>query len=383
MKILYHHRIASKDGQYVHIEELTKAFDALGHELKIISPAVSDGEFGSEGGVVSVLKRYMPKFIYELLEFMYAFVAYFKLRRAVKEFQPDFIYERYNLFMPAGIWLKKWSGLPFVSEINAPLYEERSKYNGISLKSLASWSEKYVWKNADLLLPVTEVLAKRVISKGGESNKIEVIHNGINIERFDNVIEKTEAKNRLGLGDVTVLGFTGFVRDWHGLDRVVELIANEDDCALLVVGDGPAKKSLLEQAKNLGVSERVIVTGVIGRNDVADYISAFDIALQPDVVDYASPLKLFEYLALGKPVVAPDKSNIREILSHQETGYLFESNKQQAFVMAVKHLLDDNALRDKLGVAAKNLILEKKYLWMENARRIIQRVSNLSSEVGR
>ena len=129
MKILYHHRIASKDGQYVHVEELTKALKSLGHEIIMVGPSgVEKNKFGSDGGIVSVLKNYIPKFIYELLEISYSLYAYMKLTIAVKKYRPDVLYERYNLFMPAGIWVKKKYKLPITLNIDIYSLWEMLRY---------------------------------------------------------------------------------------------------------------------------------------------------------------------------------------------------------------------------------------------------------------
>jgi glycosyltransferase involved in cell wall biosynthesis len=90
------------------------------------------------------------------------------------------------------------------------------------------------------------------------------------------------------------------------------------------VGDGPARAAIESLTESLGIPDRVTVTGIIDRDEVARYVGVFDIALQPDVVEYASPLKLFEYMALGKAIIAPDRANIREILTHGRDALLFD-----------------------------------------------------------
>ena len=167
------------------------------------------------------------------------------------------------------------------------------------------------------MLPVTQVLGDIVASYGVPRERIVVIPNGINAER--SATRPTRSRQgALGLDGNMVLGFTGFVRDWHGLDKVIAMIANDPPDSsrhLLVVGDGPARAALEAQAETLGIAHRVQFTGIIERDDVARYVAAFDIALQPAVVAYASPLKLFEYLALGKAIVGPAQPNIEEILT--------------------------------------------------------------------
>lgn len=375
MKILYHHRIASKDGQYVHIEELTRALSAMGHELIMVAPSVVERhEFGSDGGFVAQLRRYLPKAIFELLEFSYCVIAFWKLRKAVIEHRPDCLYERYNLYMPAGVWIKKRFKLPMISEVNAPLLDERSKFGGVALPSLARWSERYVWTNADLVLPVTNVLAERVKKEGVDAAKIVVIHNGINIEKFENPPDPDKAKEELGLVGKTVLGFTGFMREWHCLEQVVDMIAadKKGERFALLVGDGPARASIENRAQELGVTDRVQITGVVDRDRVFNYVAAFDIALQPNVVEYASPLKIFEYMALGKAIVAPNSRNIREILQDGTSATMFQAGDTDDFFRKVDELLKNSAEREELRQNARQTIIDMGFTWQENAKRVTE-----------
>ena len=375
MKILYHHRIASKDGQYVHVEELTEALKRQGHELIVVGPNVVDNsDFGAEGGWVPMLKKFIPGFAYELMEFCYAGLAYFKLSQAVKIHKPDCLYERYSLYMPAGVWLKRCFKLPMILEVNAPLYDERSKFDGIALPRLARWTEGFAWRGADHVVPVTQVLADRVQSAGVAEDKLSVIPNGINLDRFGDYSGTEAAKVKLGLKGRLVLGFTGFVREWHRLDRVIDLLAKKEGVQrhLLLVGDGPARESLEQHAQKLGISDRVTITGVVERNQVADYVAAFDVALQPDVVEYASPLKLFEYLALGRAIVAPNTANIREVLVHEVNALLFDADNLAAFPEAVERFCHDDTLRQRLGEKARETISERGFTWDNNAQRVVE-----------
>lgn len=375
MRILYHHRLGSKDGQYVHVEELTKALRALGHELVFVAPgSVEQESFGGESRFVARLKRHVPGALYELLEFCYALPAYLKLRRAIKRFRPDVIYERYNLFFPAGIWAKQRFSLPLILEVNAPLFHERSKNGGIAIGSLARWSERYTWRNADSVIAVTEVLAGHVRNAGVDPRKITVIPNGVDVQRFDEIRDRQAMKSRLGLRAKLVLGFVGFIRSWHGLDRVVDLVAADrlHDAYLLAVGDGPARAEIETRARELGVVERVRVTGVVGRDAMPEHVAAFDIALQPDVVPYASPLKLFEYMAMGCAIVAPDSDNIKEILSHEQDALLFDHRHPETFGRAIKRLIEEPELRERLGRGARATLERRNRTWRHNAEMTLE-----------
>lgn len=374
MKILYHHRIRSKDGQYVHLEELVAALRAIGHEVRVVGPqALDSAAFGADAGLVAWMKRRIPQALYELIEFGYGVFAFLRLALAIRAFRPDGIYERYNLFLTAGVWASKCFGLPLLLEVNSPLYAERKRFGGIALDALARWSERTAWRGADAVLPVTEALAELVAREAGARQRICVIPNGINTDHFSAAIDCDAVRRRWKLEDRLVLGFTGFVRDWHGLDRVIASLAadaRERRRVLFVVGDGPARATLEAQARSLGIAERVVFTGVVTRQEMPAYVACFDIALQPAVVAYASPLKLFEYLALGRAIVAPAQPNICEILTDDVNALLFDPAGPDALAAAIDRLSDDPALRARLAQGARNTIGERGLTWTKNAERV-------------
>ena len=381
MKILYHHRTASKDGQAVHIEEMIASLRELGHEVRVVAPGADAEEqpaggdaMGDEVGWVARLREHLPKAVYELLELGYSLVAYRKLLRAARDFKPDVIYERYNLFLLAGLMLKKRLGLPLLLEVNAPLAQERGAFGGLGLPWLARWAEGVTWRGADFVLPVTAVLGQHITARGVATERVVVIPNGINEAHFATAPTSDEAKLALGWPQALVLGFTGFVRNWHGMDLVIRWMASADapaNARLLVVGDGPARADLEALARELNLGERVRFTGVIPRGDVPAHVAAFDIALQPAVVAYASPLKLFEYLALAKAVVAPNQPNIAEVLSHGVNALLFDPKVPGALEQSLARLSNDAELRQRLGQGAHASIARLDLTWLGNARRVV------------
>lgn len=379
MKILYHHRTASKDGQAVHIEEMIKALRLEGHEVLVVSPdsashAVGEVRMGADMAWVHRLKARLPKAVYELMELAYSVVAYQKLLKAARVFRPDVIYERYNLFLLAGLMASKRLRVPLLLEVNAPLVLERTQHSGgLALASLARWAEGVVWRGAAHVLPVTHVLASHIRARGVSASRICVIPNGIDPDHFAKGPTPDEARRLLGLQGALVLGFTGFVRDWHGVDRIVRWLASPQApsrACLLIVGDGPVRAELEALAASLGVADRVRFTGVIDRSEVPSHVASFDVALQPAVTPYASPLKLMEYLVLGKAVLAPATPNLMEVLTDQVNALLFDESKAGSMEAGLTLLCTDDALRQRLSQQAALTIGERDLTWRGNARRV-------------
>ena len=433
MRILYSHRIQSRDGQSVHVEELVAALRAAGHEVLVVGPGFYEAsKFGGESGAVARLRRLLPGAAGEAAELAYNLPAYRRLHRACRAFQPDLIYERYNLFYLAGHWLAARTGLPYFLEVNSPLAQERTEHGTLRLQRLAHALERRVWQSATRVLPVTQVLADAIAAAGVPRNRLHVVPNGVVLDRFPCALPPPALPSSAPTHDTpphdtnpqeapsqdafspyvdprtappqyapplhasnqyapqralsqhappkhvpcpseatVTLGFVGFVRDWHGMDALIRhMAADPAPLALTIVGDGPARPGLEALAAELGIAPRVRFTGVVEHNDVPAAVAGFDIALQPKVVAYASPLKIFDYMAAGRAIVAPDQPNIREVLQHGQTALLFNPADPAALWAAVQQLAADPALRTRLGAAARAELIARDHTWAGNARRI-------------
>lgn len=375
MRILFHHRIASRDGQAVHIEELIAALQCQGHETILVGPpSLMQTGFGGSNPLVDRIKQSIPQALYELLEVVYNAKAFVRLRAAVRAHHPDVIYERFSLFLLAGIWVRRLYHLPMLLEVNSPLYEERAENDGLRLHRLGRWAQHLLWNRVDHVLPVTAVLARTVAEYGVAPSRITVIPNGVNPERFGIVPDTQSAKTGLGLPPRMVLGFTGFIRGWNAVHWLIDFVAThqaELDLHILVVGDGPARNFLENYAGERGVADRLTITGIVERDDVAGHIAAFDIAVVPSMTPYSSPLKLFEYLQLGRAIVAADAENIREVLTNEKDALLFDPATDGALEAALYRLCVDPSLRARLGEAARRTIVERSFTWSRNAERVV------------
>lgn len=377
LRILYHHRIAATDGMRVHVTELVNALRARGHQVLLVGP----GEQASQAAVagpasrlerlVARLRRSLPGWAYELAELAYNGPAYLRLARAVRAFRPDVVYERYNLFLLAGLAMRARGGPPMLLEVNAPLAAERAQLRQLSLGAVGRRCEAALWRGADAVLPVTAVLAGDV-RKVRAAGQVHVIPNGADLARRPTPDAAAEARRRLGLPEgALVLGFVGFVRAWHGVGWAVDALPDlPPEAHLVIVGDGEALPELRARAAALGVTDRVHVTGSLPHGEVPAIMQTFDVALQTGAAAYASPLKLFEYMALGRAVIAPDQPNIREVLTDGEDALLFAPGDAAAFRAALTRLCRDAALRRRLGATALRTVEERPLTWAHNAARI-------------
>jgi len=375
MKILYHHRTRAEDAQGIHVQEMVNAFRELGHEVEIAAIA-SENEKQSSTSSESFVGRLAAKvspLIYELLEIFYNLYGFCLLTKRILRFRPHVIYERYALYTVAGILVSKLFRIQLILEVNAPLAYEKKKYGKLVFPSLAKTFERWICSHSCKTIVVSTHLKKLLQDIGVPYGRMVVISNGINPNIFNPNIDGEAVRKRFGLDGKIVLGFVGWFRKWHGLEDLlrayVKYRMKEKNIHILLVGDGPAYKDLEAYARENGILEKgVTFTGPVARKDIPSYIAAFDIALQPDVTDYASPIKLFEYMAMGKGVIAPNKDNIKEIVGETYEA-LFESGDWDNMARTILEYTQSKQKTKELGEQARSIVYENQYLWLENARR--------------
>jgi glycosyltransferase involved in cell wall biosynthesis len=149
------------------------------------------------------------------------------------------------------------------------------------------------------------------------------------------------------------------------------------DARLVLVGEGPAHETLARRAQDAGLAGRVHFAGPRAHDAIPALLAAFDVALVPAINPYASPLKLYEYMAAGLAVVAPDQPNLRECLVDGDNALLVPPGDGAALGRALARLAGDADLRARLGARARATIDERDLTWRGNARRVIEAVRGL------
>lgn len=379
LTILYHHRTGATDAQRVHILEITQALRAQGHSVRFV--ALVDPEAAPEptlaarpaSGIrklVAALRK--NAYVYDLLQIAYNLYAVPRLILAARQYRADGFYERHALFNVAGALASRLAGLPLVIEVNSPLAMEQEREGAIRFKRLGAWMERWSLNRATRVIAVTTPLKDILVGMGVRPAQIQVMPNGIDLQRFgDTGVRRAALPQATGK---TVIGFVGWFREWHGLDRLIEAAAAIDIKArgglLLLIGDGPARPGLEAQIAKLGLADAVVITGALAHHDVPAYLAHVDIAVQPAANEYCCPMKIIEYMGMTKAIVAPDQPNIAELLTDGQEGALFDRADPAALAKALARVMDDPALRQQLAAGARRRIDSSGYLWPENARKV-------------
>ena len=376
MKILYHHRTMGDGAEGVHIAEMVNAFSQLGHQVQVQSLIGERTNVENQRTQqLEWLRKPMPRAMYEMMEIGYNLVGYRTLLRVCQKFQPDVIYDRYMLYNHSAIWAAHRFGIPAILEVNAPLAYERALYETLCFPRIANAMERRTCNAADTVIAVSTPLKDYLVDQGVQESKIVVMPNGADMEKFRSTSHNVGIRNQLGVADRTVVGFVGILRDWHRLDLLFDAIAGIDWCRLdvhaLIVGDGPAEEQLRSQVRELGLHDRVTFTGRVPHDAISDYIASMDIAVSPHATPYASPMKILEYMAMGKAVVAPDMPNIRDIITDGQDGVLFTPENAADLGRCLNWLIAQPEMRASVGQWARKTV-ESKRTWQHNAAQVVE-----------
>ena len=373
MRILYQHRTLADGAEGVHIAAMVDAFRALGHEVRVVGVAAG-GAAAPGTSTAARVKQLLPAPLLELATLAVNAPEYAATAREIARFKPDLLYKRHARFDVAALAAARRAGVPSVLEVNClfsqPPYVQ---FEPMTFHGIATAVERRALRQASLVVTVSSPLARLARSLAGV--EALVVPNGADIRRFDpRATDPKRVRGTYGLADRTVVGWVGVLRDWHGLELLLDSVARLPDVHLLVVGDGPGRDAVDRQARNAGIADRVTVTGRIAHEEMPHFIAAMDIAAVADErTGVASPMKLLEYMAMGTAVIAPAMDNIRDIVTDRVNGLLFEAGNREALLASIRELRDDRALRASLGANARASV-ERDRTWTAIAARILDRV---------
>ena len=374
-------------GAASHIKGVVEGLEALGVEVQIISNDqiagfnVSEDRFTvippQPGGGTRALFE-----IHNNLVFTRGAVP------LIERADPDFIYQRYARF--------SWAGVVAANRTKRPLFLE---YNGSEVWVGRHWDrvgsldllERYERLNLDAaarIFVVSDVERRNLEARGVAANKIVVNPNGVDVERFRPGVGGAKTRRELGIrDDEVVAGFVGTFGPWHGVEKLAEaikLIPLDVPVRFLLVGSGSLHAEVEKRLEAEVTAGRVIFTGAVNHDRVPGLLDACDILVAPHVplADgsefFGSPTKIFEYMAMGKGIVASRLGQIGEVLADGETALLVQPGDVEELRAAIARLIEDDGLRKSLGARARE-VAEREHTWTHNAQRVIDEFKALTA----
>ena len=275
------------------------------------------------------------------------------VERAAGADRPDWLHERLSLFAGEGTAMAARLGLPRVVEVNAPVADERAAHFSLTLRDEAAAAEHEALAGASVVA-VSAPLAAWAARLGAARTR--VVPNGAFLDPLGSrgrAWARRVQRHRLGFGDEVVVGFTGSLKPWHGVELLVDAVGRASARArvgLLVVGDGPARHAVGRAMSNLPRRVTRVMTGAVPSRMVPEYLAAMDLAAAPYLpagTFYFSPLKVAEAMATHLPVVASDFPPVRELLG--DAGVVVPPGDPDALAGAIAELAADRDRRLRLA----------------------------------
>lgn len=277
-----------------------------------------------------------------------------RLDKIIPAIQPDILHAHSpSLNAIAALRAGKKFGIPVVYEIRA-FWEDAAVDHGTSreggLRYLLTRSlETYAIKGADAVTTICEGLRSDIIQRGISADKVTVIPNAVDIEKFAvGGTADTTLKSQLGLTDSRLIGFIGSFYAYEGLDILLRafslILVSAPDVRILLVGGGPQDAKLRQLAADLGIADKVVFTGRVPHAQVQRYYDLLDVLVYPRLsmrlTDLVTPLKPLESMAQGRLLVASDVGGHLELIRDGETGVLFKAGDPQSLADKVTDLLN-------------------------------------------
>jgi glycosyltransferase involved in cell wall biosynthesis len=368
-------------GPRSHVLGIIRAFEALGWDVKqfIVGDRlpVQVTQKGSEkftsGSILKTLAIDIARLIMGVIN----------SRRAWKEvgIQTEWVYERFAVLQTLG-WTFKRKNIPWILETNAPLfYEAKFERKSLILTGIAKKIEFFAYRNCDVLICVTEALKEIIVQSAHiHPDKVLVVPNGVDTSYYDPA--KHTAKRFFS--SITI-GFVGSVIHWQSLDLLLHAVKQLSQQGIqinvVIVGDGPARKEWEQLSINLNLASQVRFTGRISSLEVPSYVAGMDICFSGQRpmqigVMYLSPLKLYEYMAMGKPVIASSFSDANKLIEGKRTGFLFEPGNLEGLINVLKAAVESQDDFPEMGVLARKEIMEK-HSWESRIQMVIPQIESI------
>ncbi len=384
MKILYHHRTLGDGAEGIHIQAIVNGLIQLGHEVKVISLVGERTQFRKAQNAKETkwdwIRNRIPGPVYELAEIGYNIKGFRMLQKAIDKFRPDIVYDRYAHYSFAALLAAKKNKLPLILEVNSPYSIQKRQWEKLYFPWLSEYGEKKIFNSAPHIIVVSTPLKKIVMNYGVPEERITVLPNGTDPDRFNPAIDDRPLRRKLQLSGKIVLGFVGILRRWHNIDKLIEVLEGINlpnlNAVMIFLGDGPSFRELVELNKQKGHEEWIRFLGRIPHQQIQEYIAMMDIAISPHATPYSSPMKICEYRAMEKAILAPEMENIRDMLTDGETAILFKPDDTRSMKEKLLLLIQDQKLRERLGKKAREEVI-KKFTWLGNARKTAEIATKL------
>lgn len=271
-----------------------------------------------------------------------------------------------------GLWVARKYGIPLVYEVralweDAAVDQEKTKEGAIRYR-LTKYFETEMLRRADLIIVICEGLKNEIISRGIRSDKIYVIPNGVDTDKFVPRNKDLDLLNKLGLHNQLIVGFIGSFFKFEGLEILVKavprILAKIKNVKFLIVGSGREDAKLKQLCGMLKLEKDIIFTGQVAHSDSLRYYSIMDVLIYPRlskrITNLVTPLKPLEAMSMEKAVMASDVGGLKELIVSEKTGLLFKAEDVDDLAVKCVRLLENATMREELGRQARLNVMQNR-----------------------
>ncbi len=375
------HPDAEMSGPRSRVLGIIKGFQTLDWEVKtfIVGDRVPQ-KWSAKGSGKVISKGFFRTLIVDLVRLGLGIINSWKSYQELKN-KVDFVYEYAATLQCLG-WVFQRQGIPWILQAEALLfYEAKAERKALILDGIAKWMEIQAYKQCDVLACVSETLKEILVQNYGiESDKIVLVNNGVDTDFLN---PKLYTPRRIFPG--FTIGFVGSLYAWSGLNLLLEIIAELRDTgldiSLVVVGDGAMKSTWEKQVKNLGISSNVAFIGRVSRQEVPQYIAGFDIGYSGQVQlqmgkMYLSPMKLYEYMSMAKPVIASAFEDAKRLIDDGKTGFLFQPEDKADLKHVLLSAFEQRERLSQMGHLARTEIVNH-HSWTSRVQVLVEGIEQI------
>jgi glycosyltransferase involved in cell wall biosynthesis len=365
--------VFGQKGCSIHVQEMIRAFRKQGVQVELFATRFGD-EPPPDLETLPIHKLTpLPKGESNIRE-QAALAANYNLRAVLEQNGPfDLVYERYSLWSFAGMEYAHARSIPGILEVNAPLIEEQAAYRSLLDRDSAEHVAARVFNSATVLSAVSKEVAAYLEHYLISQSRVYVVPNGVNRDRFPPDLQPSCPSDP----ETFTVGFVGSLKPWHGLSVLVEAFAmlhqRIPKTRLLIVGDGTERADLVADLSARGLLAATHLTGMVSPLEVPGLLASMDVAVAPypdRSQFYFSPLKVYEYMAAGVPVVVSRIGQLTELIQDEVNGILCPPGDAVALALALEQLRWQPHLRVRLGQAGRATVLDN-YTWNAIAQRLL------------
>jgi glycosyltransferase involved in cell wall biosynthesis len=352
-------RFKSKAGGPIKVFELTKNLTKRGHRVYLFIPKIGYPEQQTTAHVFPVPFINLPvlRFIsFQVLAFLWA------LRVALRKDHPDIIYVRIMWsFIP--MVLGRVLSVPVMLEINDSPHQAYAAITNSFKRTVVHLIDKISFHLSDHILPVTQKIAENMHTlEGIPWRKLTVLPSGTNIDLF-HPMDKRQCCLKLGLDEsLTYIGFIGTFFRHQGIDTLIDaapaIIQKYPQVRFLVLGDGPMRVAWSQKIDDNALSAYFLFPGNVPYEEVPPYCGVMDVCVAPFLKEAVerSPVKIFDYLACGKPVVATDVGETSGFFADSGAVMIVPPEDPAALAQGLNYLLENKALREDMGKTGRAFV---------------------------